>query len=341
MKINLATIYQSLPESDASVVIAKFEEQNRCFKYYVADVRAQDLYVACYNSLKQCFVDNGDNKSVEDAYIYKMMFLFQADNFDPVTTLTNFDKFAKTNINGIVSLKAFLSRYRTDAFDFPQNQEYASFDYDVEAMRKALPTVGHSLLKNIDHLREMQASNGGVFPQDVPSFKQAALKVKFPNAERNMKLAELCNLYDGNNQQFSDMISLMQNGTLPSAHGTLIPKPVDNLPNVMVKYINPETGSNYHLVKEPSHDLRTMMLGNITGNCQTFQNGDADAFIIDGITRANNGFYVIIKQSKKAFDPGNIDWDNLENNGSEITPKILEDEPPLQDKKQEQGTDKV
>lgn len=63
----------------------------------------------------------------------------------------------------------------------------------------------------------------------------------------------------------------MNIGTLPfieTKDGRILaPKPIDNLPNVIVQYVNPKTQSQYHLVKLPSHDFRTLMLGNITGNC--------------------------------------------------------------------------
>jgi hypothetical protein len=41
---------------------------------------------------------------------------------------------------------------------------------------------------------------------------------------------------------------------------------------------------------------------------------------IDGMTRKNNGFYVLIKAKNKGagFDPYNIDWDNFEESGHEI-----------------------
>ena len=268
--------------------------------------------------MKQLFVDNGDMNQPDDSYVYKMMFLFQSRDLDPSTTLAAFDKFVQKYINGFVSLKAFLEGRHIASFEFPANLEYGIFDYDLVAMRKALPALGYTLLKNLADIGKIQASNDGTFPQDIATFKHSALKAKFPNAAQNIKLAELCNLYDGNVAQFDDMIALMENGVLPSAGGRLLPKAVDNLPDVIVPYVNPETGSNYCLVKLPSHDLRAMMLGNITGNCQTLSNGDADPFIIDGITRPNNGFYVIIKEGRKSFDPANIDWENLEKNGHEI-----------------------
>lgn len=320
MKTNLALIYKQLSKSDNSTIITKFEEQNRNFKYYLpgASSKQVELYVACYNSFKQYLLENNVKREVKDSYIYKMMFLFQTDDLDPELTLTNFDKFVNTYINNLSSLEAFLSEKHINEFYFPQNLEYANFRYDVTAMRAVLPRIGYTLLKNLENLEKIQKANGGVFPQEIAIFKNAALKAKFPNAEQNMKLAELCNLYDGNIVQFTEMLTLMKSGVLPASHNMLIPKAIDNLPKVIVRYVNEETGSNYYLVNLPSHDFRTMMLGNITGSCQTVTNGDADAFIIDGITRSDNGFYIIIKKGKKSFDPENIDWDNLEKNGHEI-----------------------
>ena len=320
MKTNLVEIYQSLPELDVSNIVDKFNKQNTYFKYYIPSDKATELYTACYNSLKQYFVNSGDVNHLEDAYIYKMMFLFQSDDFDPVATLANFDKFANKYINGFDSLKAFLSDNRFDKYNFIQNLEYTKFDYDIVGMRKALPSIGYALLKNLADLSKIQSCNDGEFPANIQSFKEASLKVKFPKAHKNMKLAELCNMYDGDNTQFSDMINLMERGVLPSINGKLTPKKFDNMPDVTVHYVNPDTGSNYYLVKLPSHDPRAMMLGNATGNCQTLANngGDADPFIIDGITRANNGFYVIIKQGRKAFNPTYINWGNLEKDGHEI-----------------------
>ncbi|XVN42841.1 MAG: hypothetical protein RCG15_00560 [Candidatus Rickettsia vulgarisii] len=137
-----------------------------------------------------------------------------------------------------------------------------------------------------------------------------------------MQLAKLVNYYDGDNNDFQEMLNLINIETLPSIKTkdsrVLISKTIDKLPNVKAKYTNPETNSKYHLVKLPSNDFHALMLGNITGNCQTLGNNDADAFIIDGITRPNNGFYVIIKQGKKSFDPMSINWDGLEKDGHKI-----------------------
>ena len=149
MKTNLAEIYTSLPQSDVPEIVAKFEENNKRFKYYVSNDAAQKLYVACYNSMKQLFVDNGDMNQPDDSYVYKMMFLFQSRDLAPSTTLAAFDKFAQKYINGFVSLKAFLEGRHIASFEFADNAEYGIFDYDVVAMRKALPTLGYTLLKNL------------------------------------------------------------------------------------------------------------------------------------------------------------------------------------------------
>lgn len=301
--------------------ISAFSEENTTFKYFVDTEEIRNLYNACYNSIKACFEENLPSNF--SSYVYKVIFLFQAENFDPASTLANFDRFTKSFINNTENLRNFLAGKQGSSDNFLNNTNFGEFTYDTSAMRIALQKIGHQVLRNIHNLPKIQQTNNDLFPTELAKFKDVALKVKFPHAEKNMKLAALCDHYKANAYQFQTMLALMDNGILPSMEvkdgKVLAPKIIDKLPNVVVQYINDETQSQYYIVKLPSHDLRTLMLGKITGNCQTLGRIYAeDVCIVDGATRPNNGNYVIIRQGKKPLNPDDINWDSLEKDGHQI-----------------------
>lgn len=82
----------------------------------------------------------------------------------------------------------------------------------------------------------------------------------------------------------------------------------DNLPNITVSSDdfkddkgNADLCRGYHLVKLPIDDPNAFVLGEITNCCQSM-GGDSEACVIDGITREDNGFYVLLKAKQSPPD---------------------------------------
>lgn len=317
-------------------ILNGFREMNDEYKYFSKeDQNITKLYSDCYETLGSFsqkilppklqfqYYTIYDQKTIS-SYVYKMIFLFSpSDGYSTELTLRNFQNYCNKFLGTAESIRYFLSD-EFDAFMFPKSSSYGEFGYNVTDMKNALKTdVGPKILKNFLQISEIQKTCGGKLPTNKALFESKLLEVVYPLSGDNIDLVKLCAEYDVGGFRFKSMLHLMQNGVLQSTHTTqgmkLQTKQVDNLPDVNVEYLNEETGTKYHFVKLPSNDSRAMMLGEISGNCQTIGGGDADMFIIDGITRPNNGFYVLIKQGKKhQFDPKRIDWDNLETNGHEI-----------------------
>lgn len=94
---------------------------------------------------------------------------------------------------------------------------------------------------------------------------------------------------------------------------TLRLKEEDNIPDITVEI----SKNKYYLIKLPSDNLRNLILGQITKNCQSIDNY-AENCAIDGVNLPNNGFYAFIKVKDKNFDVSNIDGDNFEKSGNKI-----------------------
>ena len=71
----------------------------------------------------------------------------------------------------------------------------------------------------------------------------------------------------------------------------------DDLPNAVIDSVDIQY-PGYHIVKLPINDPRAFILGKITHCCQSI-NGHAQQCVIDGWTKPNSGFYVLLKENKK------------------------------------------
>ena len=313
MKINLVKIYDSLaPSSDDQLMsyISQYRELNDRYKYFLEDDENMiELYVNCNRTISSFFKDDPimDNVSCLQDYTYKLMALFSTDDSaDTKSTLQNFQKYCTTFFNDKDAMRNFTSHTNFDSdLILMQNAEYGIFDYDITDIKNALKNgkMGHAVLKHLDNAPQIQKANNGKLPTSKQAFENKLLEIVYPGSHQNMELAKLCMQFSVLDGSFLTMLDLMKKGVLPSYNTSqglrLQKKQEDNLPEVYVEYINEDTGTKYNFVKLASDDFRSMMLGSITGNCQTLNGGDASAFIIDGITRPNNGFYVMFNDKKE------------------------------------------
>ncbi|MHB1947780.1 MAG: ankyrin repeat domain-containing protein [Gammaproteobacteria bacterium] len=123
-------------------------------------------------------------------------------------------------------------------------------------------------------------------PKDLKEALKISKSIKYKNADIDPELSDLCMLYDLDETIFERCLELKKQQ-----------KKSDNLPNTVIDgSIIKKPG--YYLVKLPPNDPRAFILGYITNCCQSIGR-DSEQCVIDGITRANNGFYLLLKENKK------------------------------------------
>jgi len=151
-------------------------------------------------------------------------------------------------------------------------------------------------------------------PDSLQEAKLLKTKISYLRAEEHLELAELALGYNLSEENFDKCLEIEKSK-----------KTTDNLPNVIIhgKDINEklESGKSlneYHLVKLPINDPRAYILGHITACCQSV-GGHSEECVIDGITKENNGFYVLLKSNNrteknlKIFESENkIDYKNFD-----------------------------
>ena len=125
----------------------------------------------------------------------------------------------------------------------------------------------------------------GRAPTNIHEVKQVLAKWKYKAYEQYPKLADICVEYKVSEDDFNKCIEIEK-----------MRKTSDNLPDIRID--GKSVGHNgYYLVKLPVDDPRAYILGHVTHCCQ-YIGGHSEACVIDGITRENNGFYVLLKQNK-------------------------------------------
>lgn len=155
-------------------------------------------------------------------------------------------------------------------------------------------------------------------PNNLAEFHEAKAQ-SYPNATQNLTLARICAQYNADDYVFLGCLNATDVKGVP-LHGDRAKykwkTQTDTLPNIEVdgKAIN---HPKYYLMKLPIRDYHALILGKITGCCQSIT-GYGAAFVIDGMTRKDNGFYVLLKKkgqtsatSPKLAD-GSIDYNNYE-----------------------------
>jgi hypothetical protein len=182
----------------------------------------------------------------------------------------------------------------------------------------ANPVAIKSLIANFFQVVKLQ-NQLGIEPQNsevvtisVEQLSSAIGAINYyQKTQINPELARIYQKYSISELIFDETLWVMNSRKL---------KQEDTLPNVTIdvaEVIGAEKGKNLYFVKLPAGDYRGFILGKITGCCQSIT-GASQKVVIDGMTRQNNGFYVLIEAKQHQFDPSNIDWQNFEENGNQI-----------------------
>lgn len=132
-------------------------------------------------------------------------------------------------------------------------------------------------------------------------YEQGKITLLYKRWREHPELAELCCYHHVNQVNFNRCLTI-----------ELQRKKTDNLPNVLL------SKDDFILVKLPINDPHAYLLGRFTKCCQSIDGKVAEVHqcVIDGITKENNGFYVVLKpinnkKNKVALkENGDIDYSN-------------------------------
>ncbi|WP_341789832.1 hypothetical protein [Rickettsia endosymbiont of Polydrusus tereticollis] len=166
-------------------------------------------------------------------------------------------------------------------------------------------------------LADLEGKVGGhIAPKELSEAQNIKIKLTYKRADEYPELAKVSLDYNLNNELFDKCLDIEKRK-----------KKSDNLPDVIIhgtevsddlRIGNKEALQEYHIVKLPINDPRAYILGKITNSCQSI-GGQSEVCVIDGITRENNGFYVLLKNKKKNQEnlkifkqTGEIDYQNFE-----------------------------
>lgn len=118
----------------------------------------------------------------------------------------------------------------------------------------------------------------------ISDIKKVVLLIDYDTNIKYLTLAEMCSKYNIHANQFNQMVRYEEGLTF---------KTRDNLPNVVIH----DTKNNFKLRKLPVNSKLPHILGNIS-NCCLHTAGIGEKMVIDGMTRENNGFYIITKNEE-------------------------------------------
>lgn len=133
--------------------------------------------------------------------------------------------------------------------------------------------------------------------------QNGAEQIRFEREEENAKLAQLSRKYNIDEVTFNRILDTI----LPSIKDT------DLLPEVQLKLGEQD---KYTFKKLPAGDLQGLFLGKMTACCQ-FITGDAEKCVIDGFTRPDAGFYVLISK-KNSIKAQSYAWIGQNNEGEDV-----------------------
>ncbi len=177
---------------------------------------------------------------------------------------------------------------------------------DIQQWRNLIKKHGPKIFMYFSRAEEIESKLGGKAPKDIEEAAEISSHLSYQRALENPKLAKIFNEYNIPEKVFEKVLSIELNRTVNQ----------DNLPNLHLNGAElGEEYKGYHLCKLPKNDVRGYILGEITACCQSVNNY-AEECAIDGMTRENDGFYILVKylnnEAKQKANPflenGEIDY---------------------------------
>jgi 3-methyladenine DNA glycosylase AlkC len=223
-------------------------------------------------------------------YVYKLMALF----VDPADNKTQtLDALAAATENLCKSRDKVTTHPLHDTLLDMKLPALADIDYqDRAGWRAFLKTQGAQALPFLSEAKKIEDKNGGKAPKSLKEAQGLRLLCQYTRASEDIAFATTCRDFKVSEDSFNQSLDLMSRGW-PK-------KTTDFIPSLMIE--GKDNAQGYCWVKLPSDDKRALILGRITGCCQSI--GDhSDQCVRDAVSLSNNGLYVLLKQ-KKAGEHG-------------------------------------
>ncbi|WP_155810514.1 hypothetical protein [Rickettsia bellii] len=277
---------------------------------------AKEQYIKSFKLSKLVADYIEENNTIDDNLAYKHAYDITvclggeiAQNQDILAKLQSF-----LSDNGF--LKAKKPLHDTFArFSLPENKEHVT----LKKWQGLISKHGKEAMKLFavsDEIEEKKAGDTGIHlaPENLQDAIFLQTQLTYERADEYPELAKLALKYKLSEEDFNQCLEIERQK-----------KSFDNLPDITIhgkdldcKLDSSTSLKGYHLVKLPINDPRAYILGHIVQDCQSI-GGHSERCVIDGITRENNGFYVLLK-SKNSAKPnaeiftsdGKIDYQNFD-----------------------------
>jgi hypothetical protein len=254
-----------------------FHEINAQYEYFHEDLSLlfNRLSTACHQMTH--FIEN---QAFDAKMPYQLLVLFYdkhlntEDNFKHISYA--FSNFEKTNKDEELA-NPYHDILVTNFYYLPHFSGLVNFSkwqaFIVANGVRALPVF-------------FQCQTIGDTPIDWEQAKDYLLSQKYPRAQENLNLARICKKFVIGEQGFNAGLDFVQDVWPKKLH--------DNLPNLEVS----DSTQQYFWLKLPPQDLRALYLGNLIPACCQFIHGASRQCVIDGVTLADNGFYILLKAKR-------------------------------------------
>lgn len=216
-------------------------------------------------------------------YAYKLVVLF---GNDPDKIFVNIDAYLKFH-----HTKAVKPLHDALMDAFPTNK---ANQIHLNHWRTLIIEHGKKALKYFSQAAEIEKIlgdqsrpkiKGGRAPNTLNDVLRAVSAMQYKRAKEDPALAQVSIKHNLSKELFERALELNKKRKME-----------DNLPALSLhgKTVDPRY-KKYHLIKLPINDPHAYVLGHETNCCQSIGR-QAEACVIDGVTRPNNGFYALLKE---------------------------------------------
>jgi len=182
--------------------------------------------------------------------------------------------------------------------------------FNLDSWQALIKKNGMQVMTALPNADKIDAKLGKA-PKDVKEMSATLAQLSYARGGENPALAKLYRHYNVSEVRFNRSLDLIANGTIKL-------KEKDTIPAVFLDIKDVDTAAkNNYLVKLPANDPRAMILGDITKCCQSI-GGHSERCVIDGITRENQAFYVLISTKRPIQSSDEIKWETFEEDGNRI-----------------------
>ncbi|MFI4918420.1 MAG: hypothetical protein ACHP65_02585 [Legionellales bacterium] len=284
-------------------ITTKFAALNEEYGYESLNSEA-NTYIQFFKLCK-VFADfiecnNTEDNSVAYLHAYKLLVLFGKGAGQ--NTFAKIEAFTKQHVDGLSKRDPLIDKQPTHDLSLhdlliqpipkkqaPENKPPLTAD-EIQQWQKLIQVSGIKAIALFQQAFEINRHLGHS-PTTINEAIQTSAHLSYSQAARYPELANLCIEHHISENIFDRCLEVEARR-----------KTKDRLPSIVVDGANLQDAQHpeqqnypgYTLVKLPIDDPRAYILGHITQCCQSM-GGHSQACVIDGITRENNGFYVLLK----------------------------------------------